>query len=451
MQLFVRGGNAASRSVVLDVQQGDLIRDVLRKYEAKEGFPVDALRVIFQGKLLDHDKALNYYNIKHGDTLNAIVTNTKCFSATSITSLRVEKCRVIHPSIHLSRFLFPSGGNSSERVEHTIPESSVENRARLLEAYNAGCKTIVQIVGDDYGKPRIGVFDIKSQTTVYQAAKLLFGDLKLKLEGLCEYSTVVSILSEVEVGRAASVRNAQMALIMSVSPWEAKHLKALAELHDTTVTLGKRDRTIFEKDRAISEKDRIIDEERRTAQKLTNTIKEKDSTIQHHEAAIAEHRKTTKKLTNTNFEKDATIMKHKATIKERDAAIHSLQDENARLGQQNASLERDRLSGARLHQISAAELGCLVTNIDSEVTRLTQLRGAAEDQRAKTEVAERERESTCMACLEEPRAVVLPCGCKVYCGSCYERILAGGTDDADAEEDFEPEPTSKCPLCSKPF
>jgi len=49
MQLFVRGGNAASRSVVLDVQQGELVADVLRKYEAKEGFPAEALRVIFQG------------------------------------------------------------------------------------------------------------------------------------------------------------------------------------------------------------------------------------------------------------------------------------------------------------------------------------------------------------------------------------------------------------------
>ncbi|CEM19299.1 unnamed protein product [Vitrella brassicaformis CCMP3155] len=87
--------------------------------------------------------------------------------------------------------------------------------------------------------------------------------------------------------------------------------------------------------------------------------------------------------------------------------------------------ERDRLSGARLHHISSAELGCLMTNIDREVTRLTQLRGAAEEQRAKTEVAERERESACMACLSETRAVVLPCGCKVYCGSCHERDPGG--------------------------
>jgi len=81
MQLFVRGGNAASRSVVLDVQQGELVADVLRKYEAKEGFPAEVLRVMFQGKLLDHDKALDYYSITHGDTLNAIATNTKNFSS----------------------------------------------------------------------------------------------------------------------------------------------------------------------------------------------------------------------------------------------------------------------------------------------------------------------------------------------------------------------------------
>jgi len=305
---------------------------------------------------------------------------------------------------------------AAQGVEHTIPESSGENRARLLEAYNAGHKTIVQIVGDDYGSPRIGVFEVRSQTTVCQVGVSLFGILKRKLGGLCSSSTVVSILSKVDPSSYSSVRDAQMALIVSVSPWEPNYLKALTELHDARMTIEKRDRTIFEKDNTIKEKDRIIAEQRKSTRTLTNTIDEKDSIIE-----------------------------------ERDAAIQSLQADNARLGQQNASLERGRLGGARLHQISSAELGCLVINIDSEVTRLTQLRGAAEEQRAKTEVAERERESACMACLSETRAVVLPCGCKVYCGSCHERILAGGTDDADEEEGFEPEPTPKCPLCSKPF
>ncbi|CEM18838.1 unnamed protein product [Vitrella brassicaformis CCMP3155] len=86
------------------------------------------------------------------------------------------------------------------------------------------------------------------------------------------------------------------------------------------------------------------------------------------------------------------------------------------------------------------------------MTRLAQLRVAAEVQRARTEMAERERESACMACLTEPRAVVLPCGCKCYCGPCHERIVRGRPgDDAMTNEDDEPEPVPRCPLCSKQF
>ncbi|CEM39266.1 unnamed protein product [Vitrella brassicaformis CCMP3155] len=91
-----------------------------------------------------------------------------------------------------------------------------------------------------------------------------------------------------------------------------------------------------------------------------------------------------------------------------------------------------------------------MTNIDSEVTRLIQLRCAAAVQRADTQRAEQEREDACMACLSESRAVVLPYGCKCYCASCHARILAGRGATGDDEED-EPEPTSKCPFCSKPF
>ena len=50
---------------------------------------------------LDHDKALDYYDITHGDTLNALVTVTKKLSPP-------RKQRMTrYPSIHLFRSLLP--------------------------------------------------------------------------------------------------------------------------------------------------------------------------------------------------------------------------------------------------------------------------------------------------------------------------------------------------------
>mmetsp|Transcript_12247 Transcript_12247/g.35539 ORF Transcript_12247/g.35539 Transcript_12247/m.35539 type:complete len:98 (+) Transcript_12247:1055-1348(+) len=97
----------------------------------------------------------------------------------------------------------------------------------------------------------------------------------------------------------------------------------------------------------------------------------------------------------------------------------------------------------------------MVTNIDAEMARLTKLKGAATSALAERERAEEESEAACMACLSEPRAIILPCGCKCYCAACHSRILAGppqrNPDDMIDEEEEKPEPTPKCPLCRKPF
>ncbi|CEM19303.1 unnamed protein product [Vitrella brassicaformis CCMP3155] len=75
-----------------------------------------------------------------------------------------------------------------------------------------------------------------------------------------------------------------MALIVSLSPWETKYLKALTELHDVTVTLGKRDRTIFVRVNTILEKDRTIAEQQKSTRTLTNTIDKKNSIIEERDA-----------------------------------------------------------------------------------------------------------------------------------------------------------------------
>ena len=105
------------------------------------------------------------------------------------------------------------------------------------------------------------------------------------------------------------------------------------------------------------------------------------STISVRDRTIDEQQKATQELTNT-------IDMKNGIIQERDAALLSLQADN--------TLEAERLRGNRLGNIDSA---CLA-----------QLRVAAEVQRARTEMAEREREGACMECLTEPRAVVLPCG-----------------------------------------
>mmetsp|Transcript_32142 Transcript_32142/g.92943 ORF Transcript_32142/g.92943 Transcript_32142/m.92943 type:complete len:312 (+) Transcript_32142:87-1022(+) len=309
MQLFVCGGNDR-RSVVLNVQAGENIGEVLNKYQLKEGFPPDALRVTFQGKLLDHDKTLDSYGIKHGDSLNAIVTNKKRF--------RVPR-----------DFYFPSSGGrevwQAERgrgvpmrvpcdvlpvlpmcqgVELTISESSPENRYRLSLAINRGLKEMVQIVGADGAEPRAGLFDIKSHDKVFQVAEYSFSDLKPEFEG--EHSTVVSILSSVDMSSASSVHERQTALIGDAGRREAKYLNARAQLR-------KARQTILHMERTISARGRTIDEQQRATQELTNTIDMKDGIIQ-----------------------------------ERDAAILSIQADNTRLGQQNATLEAERLRGDRL-------------------------------------------------------------------------------------------------------
>jgi len=269
---------------VLNVQAGENIGEVLNKYQLKEGFPPDALRVTFQGKLLDHDKTLDSYGIKHGDSLNAIVTNKKRF--------RVPR-----------DFYFPSSGGR-EGVELTISESSPENRYRLSLAINRGLKEMVQIVGADGAEPRAGLFDIKSHDKVFQVAEYSFSDLKPEFEG--EHSTVVSILSSVDMSSASSVHERQTALIGDAGRREAKYLNARAQLR-------KARQTILHMERTISARGRTIDEQQRATQELTNTIDMKDGIIQ-----------------------------------ERDAAILSIQADNTRLGQQNATLEAERLRGDRL-------------------------------------------------------------------------------------------------------
>ena len=90
--------------------------------------------------------------------------------------------------------------------------------------------------------------------------------------------------------------------------------------------------------------------------------------------------------------------------------IQSLEAENRRLGSQNARLERDRLTGDRLNQGSAAELGALGAKIRSEIERLGKLEQEAEAARVERVEEEKKMEEACMACGDKKRSVKLPCG-----------------------------------------
>ncbi|CEM20895.1 unnamed protein product [Vitrella brassicaformis CCMP3155] len=192
---------------------------------------------------------------------------------------------------------------------------------------------------------------------------------------------------------------------------------------------------------------KLIETQKSTLNEKDMVISEKDKAIQERDSVIQAKGATLESLEQASAFKNTVIAGLRRTIRTCESSIHSLESENDRLGRQNAALDGAQLRGDRLQHISAAELSCLVGNINAEMTRLTQLKAAAESQRVEAERAEQERERVCMACWSEPKAVKLPCGCTCYCASCHKRILAGGRGEMDGQ----PEPKPRCPLCRKPF
>lgn len=71
MQIQVKA--LTGKVVTLEVEALDTIMQVKEKYFAKEGVPVEQLRLIFAGKQLEDDKTLSFYNVQSDATIIVVL------------------------------------------------------------------------------------------------------------------------------------------------------------------------------------------------------------------------------------------------------------------------------------------------------------------------------------------------------------------------------------------
>ena len=70
MQIFIR--TLSGRTLHLDVEPSDTIREVKEKLEDRTGIPVDAQRLIFAGRSLEDERTLADYGISRESTLHMV-------------------------------------------------------------------------------------------------------------------------------------------------------------------------------------------------------------------------------------------------------------------------------------------------------------------------------------------------------------------------------------------